>query len=738
MTPVEIHKKYKSATAELLQGNLKNTFQTALELGNELQSPTILDTLANAETSYKYLLEYFVDGKPDPERNMIYNKMVATLFLLLSQLRDELLTRDATNYEFTQKRYFPFTTQKSAEELNKAIFRKENIEKLHETGNFTEENIQKIEQSFEEAVQFLFNFFWLSSNYHTNGMMGVYNQIIDNSYTEIVPKSMLITGLTLNLWRSFDEQKLILLLDACNSNEVHSKQRALVGLCFLLVKYNKFIPYFPSIRNRLILLADENGIAESMQNIIIQIIATTETDKISKKLQEEIFPELAKLRPLMDKGLSGENLLSSDEWGEINPEWQEIFEESGASDLMQDLAEMEMSGADVYMSTFSLLKSFPFFSNFSNWFLPFDAQNSNVKELFKDDEKSILHSFLNSNVMCNSDRYSFCLSILQMPEMQRNMMKSSFGEASEQMDEINKEKKLYSPQTEEKAVAKHYIRDLFRFFKLNNHRADFSDMFKASLLIHKTYLFDLLSSNNKIQNDIAEFYFTKKLYKQALEIFLKIEKTEDPTAILYQKIGYSYQQTSQLGKALDSYKKADLIQSDDFWTIRKMALCFRLIGDNENALKQYQHAHYLKPENLSIRLQIINCQLELKKYNKAIESSVALQNEFPNDKKVLRITILSSFVGKNLSQAKYNLSLLLDENDITTDDKMIAAHLFWCLQENEQAKKYYFNCLKDANFEWGKFLATFDKHKYLLTQNDVDEKEISLLLDALRYSLSDF
>lgn len=736
MTSVEVHKKYKLATVELLKGNLKNTIHTAMELGNELQSPTISDALINSEISYKYLLEYFIDGKPDPERNMIYNKMVATLFLVLSQLRDELLTRDSTNYEFTQKRYFPFLPQKNEEDLSKSLCRTEDTKGQQEIAGFSAERRTRVEQAFEEAVQFLFNFFWLSSDYNTNGMMGVFQKIIDDSYPEFVAKSMVVTGLTMNLWRTFDEQKILLLLDACKSSEVNTKQRALVGLCFLLVKYNKFIPYFPSIRNRLILLTDDSGVSESMQNIIIQIIATTETDKISKKLQEEIFPELMKLRPLMDKGLGSDNLLNSDEWGEVNPEWQDIIEESGASEMMQELAEMEMSGADVYMSTFSMLKSFPFFSNFSNWFLPFDAQNSHIKELFENDEKSILQSFLNSNVMCNSDRYSFCLSVLQMPEMQRNMMKSSFGDASEQMDEISKEEALYSPQTISKAVAKHYIRDLFRFFKLNNHRADFSSMFATSLLIHNTYLFDLLSANNKIQNDIAEFYFTQKLYKQALEIFLEMEKNEEPTAILYQKIGYSYQQTSQLEKALSSFKKADLIQPDDFWTIRKMALCYKLIGDNKNALMHYQQAHYLRSDNLSVRLQIIECQLELKNYSKAIELSTALQNEFPDNSKVLKTAVMSSFIGKNLSRAKYYLVLLQDENNLTADDKMIAAHLYWCLQENELAKQKYYDCLKDSQNDWVNFLILFEKHTYLLTQNNVGEKEISLLLDALQYALS--
>jgi hypothetical protein len=200
----------------------------------------------------------------------------------------------------------------------------------------------------------------------------------------------------------------------------------LVGLTFVLAKYNVYLSYFPSIRNRLVLLADQTRIAENFQNIIIQIIGTTETEKISRKLREEILPEMMKINPLLKDKMDAENFLNSDEWAEENPEWQEILDERGLSDKLKELSDLQLEGADVYMSTFSMLKNFSFFSQFSHWFLPFDTENSAVNQLFESDEKTILSAFVNSNVMCNSDKYSFCLSVLQMPESQRNMLKHSF------------------------------------------------------------------------------------------------------------------------------------------------------------------------------------------------------------------------------------------------------------------------------------------------------------------------
>lgn len=334
--------------------------------------------------------------------------------------------------------------------------------------------------------------------------------------------------------------------------------------------------------------------------------------------------------------------------------------------------------------------------------------------------------------MCNSDRYSFCLSILQMPDIQRKMMKQSFGEAAEQMEEMKQEEALYSPQVQAKAIAKHYIQDLFRFFKLNPHRNDFTDVFSTSLILHKTYLFDLLSADDELKTNIAEYYFSKKLYPQALELFEELVKEGETSAVVYQKIAYSYQQVSQLSKALDAYKKADLIQPDDFWTNRKMALCYMLLGDTENALKTYQHANYIKPENLSVRLQIVNCLMELKNYDEALKNLTKIQQEYPDNQRVLRAMVINSLAAKNASQANYFASLLLESADPTPNDNIIAGHAHWILGKNKEARQLYNRALELLDNKWEQFVDLFKLNNELLLINEVNEQDISLLLDAIK------
>jgi len=53
-----------------------------------------------------------------------------------------------------------------------------------------------------------------------------------------------------------------------------------------------------------------------------------ETEKLSKKLNEEILPQVAKLRPRIEEKLDLDNILPKDKNEEKNPDWSEMFSDS--------------------------------------------------------------------------------------------------------------------------------------------------------------------------------------------------------------------------------------------------------------------------------------------------------------------------------------------------------------------------------------------------------------------------
>lgn len=100
---------------------------------------------------------------------------------------------------------------------------------------------------------------------------------------------------------------------------------------------------------------------------------------------------------------------SDEENNDMNPDWEDAFEKSGLGDKLREMNELQLEGADVYMSTFAALKNYPFFREVHNWFYPFSKQQSNVLKAMKqagNQGGSLLDLILQSGFFSNSDKYS--------------------------------------------------------------------------------------------------------------------------------------------------------------------------------------------------------------------------------------------------------------------------------------------------------------------------------------------
>ena len=227
---------------------------------------------------------------------------------------------------------------------------------------------------------------------------------------------------------------------------------------------------------------------------------------------------------------------------EKNPEWQKIIDESGLSDKLQELTELQMEGADVFHSTFSNLKSHPFFLEMSNWHLPFDPGHSSLESLFGDQSRgnSMIDIMLESSLICDSDKYSFCLSIMMMPDRYRKMMIGQLGAEGAEIKKMQEEEQVLNPYQKEETLIKQQIQNLYRFFKLHPRRAEFSDIFELPLDYHRVVPFHPIVRQSKHLEQIALHYFEKNNFKEAIEAYTLLA-TERGDQGNMAKIGYSKQ-----------------------------------------------------------------------------------------------------------------------------------------------------------------------------------------------------
>ena len=89
--------------------------------------------------------------------------------------------------------------------------------------------------------------------------------------------------------------------------------------------------------------------------MFLERIKSRETDKITKKMNEEIIPEMLKMNPGLNKKMSDD--LHSLDINDLdyNPEWVEYLNESGIANKLKEISELQLDVADVLTRTFSNL-----------------------------------------------------------------------------------------------------------------------------------------------------------------------------------------------------------------------------------------------------------------------------------------------------------------------------------------------------------------------------------------------
>lgn len=124
-------------------------------------------------------------------------------------------------------------------------------------------------------------------------------------------------------------------------------------------------------------------------------------------------------------------------------------------------------------------------------------------------------------------------------------------------------------------ISNRYIQDLYRFFKLYIRRTEFTDPFAGHInLLHVSVLNPLLSDSDSLRL-IGEYYFRRGYYAEALELFERLSAAYHSDSEIYQKIGFCYQKKGDYANALEAFLKAEIISPDNFWTIRRIATCYR-------------------------------------------------------------------------------------------------------------------------------------------------------------------
>ena len=420
-----------------------------------------------------------------------------------------------------------------------------------------------------------------------------------------------------------------------------------------------------------------------------------------------------------------------------NPDWADAFERSGLGEKLREMNELQLEGADVYMSTFSALKSYPFFREVHNWFYPFSKQQSDVLKSLKkagNQGDSLLDLILQSGFFSNSDKYSLFFTIHQLPQMQQDMMLSQLSEQQvAEVAELSNAETLKQLNERPGTVSNQYLHDLYRFFKLSVRRQEFRDIFKEKLDLHLVPGLDHLLYWEYELLPIADFYISKERWDEAIELFEEILETsgkfEEENAEYYQKFGYALQKRKRYAEAIQAYLKADLLKPDNIWNNRHLATCYRLNRDYQAALIYYKKVEEAAPDDANATFYIGNCLAEMGQHEEALNYFFKLDFIENNSVRAWRGIGWCSFINRKYEQAMKYYEKIIARKPLAID-YMNAGHVAWVMGDIQKAAAFYGKAITVCgNRE--QFLDMFHKDKGSLLKQGIREEDMPLMLDLI-------
>ncbi|NPA67914.1 MAG: hypothetical protein GXO50_04825 [Chlorobi bacterium] len=725
MNITSLHKKICNSISA---GKLSDALLSTEKIISELKNPVLKDKLLTQKETYAYLLEYNLKGIEDPQKEKICNGIKKQLYEIADKAKSEyILNHDKNNKLAAQKKLL------TEQIKNNGITIEKELTKLATSKPDSENEDRKIK------LNKLFFLIWLTDEINENDYLTI-KKYAASKKLFAHEASVTVSALTISSLRHFDKRKILAMFDFYDADKHGVWHRALTGIILNLYFYDNRIHLYDDIIKRLKSISNDEDISEHTANIIYQIIRSKETERLSERLQNEIIPEMRKFGPEIQDKLNLDDIISDGLIEDSNPDWEEIFDDAPELlDKMADFSKMQLEGSDVFMSAFAGFKNFPFFRQAANWFMPFYAENADIKNTLpaqNDDSgiKTFVKTLEKAAYICNSDKYSFCFNLSMMPATQKKMIAELFKKESEQMEEIAEEDKILNKKNEDKYIFTRYIQDIYRFYKLHPLKNDFEDIFDTGLDIHNTKLFKILIKDNSVIEKIAELNFKKEFFADAAEILEKITfKDLKKEAKRLEKTGFCYQKNKNFEKALENYKKAEIIKDPSLWLIKKIAFCNRKLKNFDEALKYYLKAEPQDPENLHIQANIGHCKLALKDYKGALKQYFKVEYYDPDNKSVMRPLAWCSFAEEKFDTAENYYKKLL-KNKPTEYDFINYGHLLLAKKQKTDAAEMYAKAVKISGIEI--LENAFDDDAEILKKYEIKKDEIKILTEYVKLKIS--
>lgn len=696
--------------------------------------------------NYALMMRYMRDGIKDSSRSLVLRNMKQRCYQIMS---DSLVWDDRKNNAIIGKAWKVIEKNSAVMEMNNIT---EHLEKYTSDLAMAEllpENQQEEEQNRinDEHYTFMNMLFshLLCSTQWGKGEGDTYTTLLTKPTVSPGDQALMVSAITISAYEYFDINKLTTLLDTylCTEADMVVRQRAIVGFVFCI---QDDIDIYRDEQHRLIqkLFDTDPKAADELLTLQKQIVNCINVGNDSEKINKNIIPTLIKNNPNITITPNGIKEKEDDPMRDILDPGASEREMEEMEQSISEMMGMMDNGADIYFSGFSQMKRFPFFSNISNWFRLFNVNHPLLRNIPEEIRNSgIMKSMNTSMPFCDSDKYSFALTLTQtmhsIPANMREMMlDGKMGIAG--FDHKQQITPIFIRRT--------YLQDLYRFYRLYPELgSNLDDIFCKDKLMKDDFMqpsraffvTNPLLCNTKLNNRFFDLIvFMKKKgerFDSALEYLVGLIDSNivDEKFIRF-VITHQLNKDDDLSHITAKTKLLMLHHSfpNDKWYTKNLAKIEFRTGEYNRALEHFMELYDEDKEDVSLSINIATCHMYNDNADEAYKILLPLSFSHEGDPRIEKaMAWCNLLMGKTTEGYAYYKHICTsdDLSSFDSEDILNAGYAAWLVNNMPETIKMFKLYVKKESWE---ALEKDMLYTNVLYQNGITHEDCEIMLDIIR------
>lgn len=750
------HTFRKTAYAALRDRRLLDAIDQLDELAIFAQQQSARDTLYVLRQDYAMLLEYMKSGRSDINRQQHFEEFLRKAYALA----DRICRKFVVKHSDCQEAFVYQRLRSSAEDVAEVYI------PFVEGQDGKPATISQIIADPLASYQQLFDTVWVSGHWTADQRKEFENYVMDDTALRLNRLAM-VSAAGMALFLSFDEQKFLFLLGVIEEHQVEISVRALTFCLLLFTIYRNRLSLYPAIQLKLKFLSELTYFHPLVLEVQKALLLAPHNPELASKIDNELPNRILTAHEQV-KGLPSDATEEDIEsYLEENPKARRFHREM--LDMMHDFVTMQEKGVDLSYQTFSHMHAIiPFFRDVANWFCPFSFDHP---MLFNVNAAARFFSVVVNNKACDTERFAVFFTIApHLPEihvvqqdaltmeetkMEGDEAQNFIEHLAEQMEREDAEGEhsllTIKPMRLHRQVVS-CVQDCYRFFALygrpvatkdeedapdgvSNRRSVYPvkeafstsiNPFEMDLCFWLDNEFEVIFDHPDAQRDLANWLFELKDFEGAIPLYHGLQGDAD----IYQHKGYAYEQLNEFSAALDNYRKALRLDSDNEWLRLQIASCYRDAHLYEAGTAFLEECVAGAPENLRYSRLLAEMYLRSEDFEKA--KAVYIKNDYlhPHHLPTLRALAWCCLGLREYEKADEYYLAILSSSKVQANDYLNAGHCALLRNDIPSALLYYQEFLRVSSLDFAppKF---FEDDSIFLQQRGVDLMTQRLVIDLL-------